>query len=77
MNEAYLKDIEKKNVFIKPDETIEDLMKQVKSYKDEKTPKKGRYSERFKSSVKKIKSDKEEKDKEQKTEKETEERKSP
>ena len=52
-------------------------MKQVKSYKDEKTPKKGRYSERFKSSVKKIKNDKEEKDKEQKTEKETEERKSP
>ena len=36
MNEAYLKDIETKNITIKPDVGIEDLMKQVQTYKLER-----------------------------------------
>ena len=60
MNEAYLKDIEQKNIQIKPDETIEELLKKVKTYKDErKALKKGRYSERYRNAVKKIQSEKE------------------
>ena len=57
MNDAYLKDIEKKNMQIKPDEKIEDLLKQVQTYKnagEQPNSKKGRYSERYKNAVQKI-----------------------
>ena len=53
MNEAYLRDIEQKNIYIKPDETIEELLKEVKTYK------KGRYSARYRDAKHKNKADKE------------------